>query len=276
MAKIVLPYILQEGTVAYAGKVMADFYAIMENLNNIRVEGLAAADLQTVLNALRILIDNCVVQDETGNAGQIVFADGKTMQEKVDSGDFKGADGVAAYADGWVVFEVDDNGHLLVTSNNDIASAFSFDEQGHLIYTVDKTGGNDPVTYDLGNVKGAKGDPGDVTLSAMREYVQSQLNMLAKSTVVDVSILPPPADDSTVQDGQWDATAKTAKVAITGITATNNFGFQPRTGTATKEQRTAWRNAQVYCISQSAGYVTFGADGVVPSIEIPLEVVINI
>ena len=46
MAELKLPYILKEGTVAYAAKVMGDLNVIINFLNNISLDGATKTDLE--------------------------------------------------------------------------------------------------------------------------------------------------------------------------------------------------------------------------------------
>ena len=87
--------------------------------------------------ALKSVIDHKVTADATGNAAAIRFSDGKTMQEKLDGGDLKGADGVSVAIAGLFTMRVGDNGHLYVGVANGAAHpALSINASGHLIYTI--------------------------------------------------------------------------------------------------------------------------------------------
>lgn len=222
MSKVVLPYTLSEGQVAYATRVMANLNALLTKINHVSVSGLAEGDMEQALQelkylldreaaadqkvladfaydgvnrklvitqrdgarfevsmtpfyndysgaasdtlalavdgerrvsgtirdgavnyamlaeALRGLIDGKVSAAEPGNAELIRFSDGKTMQQKLDQGELRGADGVTARLDAAYYFRVGDNGHLYVGVADGAAQPpLSIDAQGHLVYTID-------------------------------------------------------------------------------------------------------------------------------------------
>ena len=149
-----LPYQLQEGTIAYAAKVMANFEAVLAGLNIITING-DTGDLESVLNTLF----KDMIEREVGNSQDILFEDGESLQSKFDSG--KTTLGVLT-GQGMFYFYVAEDGHLKVVTNGNIDEEdFSLNEEGHLIYTVsDLEGSTAPVEYDLGLVRGTKGDSG--------------------------------------------------------------------------------------------------------------------
>ena len=71
----------------------------------------------------------------------------------------------------------------------------------------------------------------------------------------------------------WDADAKTQTVSVSGVTATAN-GSLRIAQSATDEQFTAWGAAQPRVTAQAAGTLTVKAAGTVPTIDIPVEVLI--
>ena len=84
-----------------------------------------------------------VTAGETGNAEQILFSDGQTMQQKLDSGALNGKDGVALSFDSYYTFRVADNGHLYVgVAEEGEQPQLTINQDGHLIYTVESTAGN--------------------------------------------------------------------------------------------------------------------------------------
>ena len=73
-----------------------------------------AITYQMLAQALQAVLDAKVTANVDGNAGQIVFSDGQTMQQKLDSGELRGADGVAVALEGYCTFRIGDDGHLYV------------------------------------------------------------------------------------------------------------------------------------------------------------------
>lgn len=84
-------------------------------------------------------MDQAVKMGVTGNADQIRFADGETMQEKLDQNAFRGADGVHVTLDSIYYFRVDpNNGHLIMgVSAPGSRPPLHIDASGHLIYTIE-------------------------------------------------------------------------------------------------------------------------------------------
>lgn len=78
---------------------------------------------------------------------------------------------------------------------------------------------------------------------------------------------------ATLTAAGWDADAKTQTVSVAGVTATAN-GSLRIAQSATDEQFTAWGSAQPRVIAQAAGTLTVKAAGTVPTIDIPVEVLI--
>ena len=77
----------------------------------------------------------------------------------------------------------------------------------------------------------------------------------------------------TLSASSWDADAKTQTVSVAGVTATAN-GSLRIAQSATNEQFTAWGAAQPRVTAQAAGTLTVKASGTVPTIDIPVEVLI--
>ena len=77
----------------------------------------------------------------------------------------------------------------------------------------------------------------------------------------------------TLSASGWDANAKTQTVSVAGVTATAN-GSLRIAQSATDEQFTAWGAAQPRVTAQAAGTLTVKAAGTVPTIDIPVEVLI--
>ena len=265
MAELKLPYTLKEGTVAYAAKVMGDLNVIVNFLNNISLDGATKTDLESALQEVTVMVNSCIKKNTIGNANEVIFDDGYTMQEKLDNGDLNGTDGVTAYVDGWAAFEIDEYGHLLVTTSTD-DQAFTINESGNLIYTIpDPDGGENVQQYDLGKVMGPMGPAGEVSQEDMVEYVAGQIGAIVKSSTATAIALI----------ASWDSTDKTNEISCDGITATNNFIIDTNS-TATEEQSQAWEKAKPKCISQTTGTIIVKARGIIPTIDIPLQVTINI
>ncbi len=127
-----LPYNLREGTIAYAGKVMANFRALLGILNNLVVEGVGTGDIVTILN---LLVQSMVKADEAGNADDIVFEDGDTLEEKFSAGTLNAS---LLNSEGMFYFYIDPaDGHLYVVAADGMsADDFWIDEDGHLQYAL--------------------------------------------------------------------------------------------------------------------------------------------
>ena len=155
---VTLPYNLQEGTIAYALKVMANFRALLNGLNILNVEGLGQADVATLMN---LLYEAMVKANEDGNAGQIKFADGDTLEEKFAAGTLNAS---LLDSEGMFYFHIDSDGHLIVTAAEGI-NEHDFEVgtlDGHLYFTLRDPNNSSVVhEYDLGQVVGDKGDPGE-------------------------------------------------------------------------------------------------------------------
>lgn len=272
MANIVLPYNLQEGTKAYAAKVMANLHAIIGQLNNVDIVGLPNADLKAVLQAIYDLVSAAVVAYQTGNADQILFDDGDTMQEKVDRGDFNGLDGVSLQLNGLYHFKVE-NGNLILYAPDDVGQPPFSIVNGELIYEIPdpETEEIDVASYNLGRVKGENGD-GDMAKSVydptrkatdIFAYIDSAVDNVSKSQ----------AKSCYVYAAAWDG-SKQAIVELAEMGANTNFVV----GTAynaTAEQDEAWDEAHAKVIAQASGSFTLKARGGTPAIDIPLTVLIH-
>ena len=77
----------------------------------------------------------------------------------------------------------------------------------------------------------------------------------------------------TLSASGWDADAKTQTVSVSGVTASSN-GSLRIAQSATDEQFTAWGSAQPRVTAQADGSITVKIAGTVPTIDIPVEVVI--
>ena len=113
-------------------------------------------------------------------------------------------------------------------------------------------------------------DSGNVTLGAgdintsSGDSVETALNNKAeKSTGVSV----------TLSASGWDSGSKTQTVSVAGVTATAN-GSLRIAQSATDEQFAAWGAAQPRVTAQADGSITLKLAGTVPTIDIPVEVLI--
>ena len=78
---------------------------------------------------------------------------------------------------------------------------------------------------------------------------------------------------ATLTASGWDADAKTQTVSVAGVTATAN-GSLRIAQSATDDQFTAWGAAQPRVTAQADGSITVKLAGTVPTIDIPVEVLI--
>lgn len=78
---------------------------------------------------------------------------------------------------------------------------------------------------------------------------------------------------ATLSASGWDADAKTQTVSVAGVTATAN-GSLRIAQSATDDQFTAWGAAQPRVTAQADGSITVKLAGTVPTINIPVEVLI--
>ena len=78
---------------------------------------------------------------------------------------------------------------------------------------------------------------------------------------------------TTLSVSRWDSNSKTQTVSIAGVTATAN-GSLRIAQSATDEQFAAWGAAQPRVTAQAAGTLTVKAAGTMPTIDIPVEVLI--
>ena len=77
----------------------------------------------------------------------------------------------------------------------------------------------------------------------------------------------------TLSASGWDADTKTQTVSVAGVTVSSN-GSLRIAQSATDEQFTAWGAAQPRVTAQADGSITVKLAGTVPTIDIPVEVLI--
>ena len=64
MSKVILPYTLSEGQVAYATRVMANLNALLAKINHVSISGLADGDIEQALQELKFLLDQEAAADQ--------------------------------------------------------------------------------------------------------------------------------------------------------------------------------------------------------------------
>ena len=84
---------------------------------------------------------------------------------------------------------------------------------------------------------------------------------------------PPVSVSATLTAAGWDVDAKTQTVSVAGVTATAN-GSLRIAQSATDDQFTAWGAAQPRVTAQADSSITVKLAGTVPTIDIPVEVLI--
>ena len=109
------------------------------------------------------------------------------------------------------------------------------------------------VTLVAGDINTSSGDSVETALS----------NKAGKSTGVSV----------TLSSSGWDSDAKTQTVSVSGVTATAN-GSMRIAQSATDDQFAAWGAAQPRVTAQTDGSITVKLSGTIPTIDIPVEVLI--
>lgn len=91
--------------------------------------------------ALQGAIHGKVNANEPNNASLIKFSDGQSMQEKLNSGAFRGKDGISAPVSGFYSLYTTPAGDLVLAANEELeACPFRLDGEGNLIYTVGEPG----------------------------------------------------------------------------------------------------------------------------------------
>lgn len=258
-----LPYKLQEGQVAYARKVMANFEALMGTLNNITING-KTGDLETVL---RELFEKVIMSGEP-NGDQITFEDGESLQDKYDSGKTTLA---LMTGEGMFYFYVEDGRLKVVTNGNINADDFTIDDKGHLLYTVNPSAEQgESAVYDLGNVRGPAGpastgdmsaaiyDPNDRKKDVCHYY--GKFYCLAanwnENGVIRIT-------DNDIETGDTLAGKLTS--------TTGHFMFKPGQGSDSAKWR-SWWDAQIVCSAQGDGWFELQAIGRLPQENFLLDV----
>lgn len=150
---------------------------------------------------------------------------------------------------------IDENGHLVYTSPN--GSTVDLGEVvGSSIQSIERTSGTGaPGTTDTYTVTLTNGDT-----TTFQVY-----NGKDGSGSVGVT--------ATLSASGWDADAKTQTVSVALVTAMAN-GSLRIAQSATDEQFTAWGAAQPRVTAQADGSITVKLAGTVPTIDIPVEVLI--
>ena len=84
MSKVVLPYLLREGQVAYAARVMANFNALLDRINSVTLPGMAETDLEDAVQQLKLLLDKNAATLQQTLAG--FFYDGQNQHNERNTG----------------------------------------------------------------------------------------------------------------------------------------------------------------------------------------------
>lgn len=259
-----LPYNLQDGTKAYASKVMSDFNTIVQYLNGVEIPGVDKGDVISVLTYLTASLEATVKGGETGNAAEIIFADGESLRSKYRSGELHLG---LLQTQGGFYFYVDENGHLMLVSNRETdADNFSIDENGHLLYTVpdpEEDDVNDTRTFDLGRVRGDEGEPGEPGAGDMEKKVYDPNGVGKDLNTYEY--------DAFLYAAEWGED-KLQTLTFAPSTPSNHLEIAPAPS-ANADQRQAWRDAMLYAPSNAqatAGQIIIGCDGDVPQTDIPI------
>ena len=150
-------------------------------------------------------------------------------------------------------------------------------------YRIPSSGTGTTTTDALTNMFANTGGTFTGTPSINTTYYLSTDNMIVRETevatlngyvgsMIDAAI----GGDSvsaTLSASGWNANTKTQTVSVAGVTASSN-GSLRIAQSATDEQFTAWGAAQPRVTAQAAGTLTVKVAGTVPTIDIPVEVLI--
>lgn len=261
-----LPYNLQDGTKAYASKLMADLNTIVQYLNGVDIPGVDKGDMISVLAYLSASLEATVKAGEEGNAAEIIFADGESLRSKYRSGELHLG---LLQTQGGFYFYVDENGHLMLVSNRETtADDFSIDENGHLLYTVQDPAAEDvedTQVFDLGRVRGDEGEAGAPGEGDMNKATYDPNGVGKDLNTYEY--------DAILYASGWDED-KLQTVVLAASTTGNHLEIAPALS-ADADQRQAWRNALFYAPSNAqatAGQFVIGCDGDVPSVDIFITV----
>ncbi|MCR4963284.1 MAG: hypothetical protein K6B40_05325 [Firmicutes bacterium] len=204
----------------------------------------------------------------------ILGADGDTMQQKLDNGDFNGVDALSVMNHMYKMFVDPEDGHLKICIPDGSAPPpLSIDNSGHLIYTVsEETDLSDTAIYDLGSVRGPKGDDG--APGGMQASVYDPTNQATDIFAAIAAAVPTIRTVTlTAYASGWDDGVLIINSAY--ITANNNFDVDTAY-TATEAQQAAWQAAKPKIISQASGSFTIQAFGMVPGAGVDIPLVIRV
>lgn len=261
-----LPYRLREGQKAYAAKVMANFEALLAAYNNIHIEGLGEGDFAALLG---LLYQAAVMAGKDGNANEIVFSDGESLTQKFDAGTLNAS---LLNSNGLFYSEVDpSDGHLYLTASECIdENAFSIDQNGHLIFSLEEPENNEVIhRYDLGNVRGETGPAGAGGMSAAiydPNNLQKDPNIYSG---VYICFSGDWVDNEIVLS---DSKRVTGDYLSSFITANSGHAFIGLAVGASDAAAQAWMDAAIVAVSQGAGQITLRALGDVPDVTLLLQV----
>lgn len=277
MTQINLPFQLKEGQKAYAAKVMANFNALLGKLNALSINGELVGSLEDFLTSLSEMVDAAVEANKIGNANEIRFTDGMTMQEKLDSGDLNGISGNVSVQDRMCYFYVDQKtGHLHLVARNDVdATAYTINDDGHLIYTIPEPDESlTAVDYDLGNVTGPMGPQGEMSAGIydpqgketdIYRYVDEALRDIKTKEALVYAYA---ANWVEAEDG-----TAFCRVELLDMSASSKFDVGLSPG-ATDDEESAFEKAMLKVSEQGTGYFVLSRrnSGSTPGIDLPLVV----
>lgn len=137
-------------------------------------------------------------------------------------------------------------------------------------YVDEVVGGDGVRRY---NLIGSDGSAALSNVQIVKAYTPSQEG--TQFGAADVYNLQSRTVSATVSASAWSGTTPpyTAKVTVSGMTATDNaiVGLAP---TATQDQRSVCRKAQITPTAQASNSITLTADGALPNIALPIIVTI--
>ena len=261
-----LPYNLKSGTVAFAEQVMANFQALNGQISHISL----GEDTGNVQQIITLLDSSSVKAGEAGNAEDIVFSDGESVEAKFKNGLLVG---MVHNGAGFFYFNVGADGHLYVTARENVkAGDFQIDENGHLLYSLpDPTEPANVRTYDLGMVRGEKGD----AATGMDPSVYDPSGKEQNFAHYTARFLCNPGDWDANKELLLDSSKQTSGDSLTGIISPTKgvifYGFDEESATA--EQAKAWREAEVREVAKLDGAIRLRAEGTVPAVSIPVTAI---
>lgn len=261
-----LPYNLRSGNIAFADQVMANFYALNGQISHISL-GDNTGNVQQIID---LLAQTMVQAGETGNASNIIFDDGESVAEKFDNDKLIAMVHTGA---GLFYFSLGADGHLYLTASENVKEGdFQIDENGHLLYSLpDPTAPANVRTYDLGMVRGEKGD----AATGMDPLIYDPDSKKQNFAHYTARFLCNPGDWDANKELLLDSSKQTSGDSLTGIISPTKgvifYGFDEEAATA--EQAKAWREAEVREVAKLDGAIRLRAEGTVPAVSIPVTAI---